>query len=178
MTQERGLFYVLTGNGAGKTTCAVGHMLRAYGHGWSPALVQFYKHANNHFGETVALRKLSLPVVGHGLGFAGGPNQRVTDAEIKASAEATWEQAEGLLVSGTAALVVLDEISYPILDFYLDSGLVWRGIDQALARHVHVIATGRHMPELLLGKADLATYFQKVRHPYDQGRLALRGMDF
>ena len=171
--ERRGLVLVYTGDGKGKTTAALGLVLRSLGRGFRPRVFQFMKHERAAFGEHRALEKLGVPIEGLGDGFSW----RSRDLEKSAAlARAGWERAAEAIASGEWDLVVLDEVMYPI-------AFGWVELDAVLAalrrrpRHVHVVLTGRDAPAGLVELADTVTEMKKVKHAYDAGVPAQKGME-
>lgn len=172
---ERGLVLVNTGDGKGKTTAALGVALRALGTGWKVAFLQFIKgpwksgeeHVVPLFGDRWLFCKL-------GRGFTWEHDS--LEEDIAAAREA-WQEALGVLHSGEYELVVLDEINYVLSYGFLPVEDVLQGL-KARPPHVHVVCTGRDAPQALMDYADLVTEMRKVKHPFDEGILAQRGLDF
>ncbi len=171
----RGLVLVYTGDGKGKTTAALGIAVRALGVGWRVAFLQFikgpWKSSEEHivplFGERWLFRKL-------GRGFTWEHDSLDED---QAAAQEAWQEARNVLLSGDYEVVVLDEINYVLSYRFLPVEMVIETLRQRPS-HVHVVCTGRNAPEALVAFADLVTEMRKVKHPFDQGVLAQRGLDF
>jgi len=172
---KRGLVLVNTGDGKGKTTAALGVAVRALGTGWKVAFLQFIKgpwksgeeNVVPLFGDRWLFRKL-------GKGFTW--EHESLDEDIKLAKEA-WAEALEVLHSGEYELVVLDELNYVLSYGFLAAEEVIAGL-RGRPGHVHVICTGRDAPQPLVEFADLVTEMRKVKHPFDQGMLAQRGLDF
>ncbi len=172
---DRGLVLVYTGEGKGKTSAAIGTAVRALGAGWNVAFLQFmkgnWKSAEENviplFGERWLFRKL-------GKGFTW---EHETLEEDKAAAREAWQAALHILHSGNYELVVLDELNYVLHYGFLDVSEVLEGL-QARPAHVHVVCTGRNAPQELIEYADLVTEMRKIKHPFDRGILAQRGLDY
>lgn len=171
--ERRGLLLVYTGDGKGKSTAAFGLALRAHGRGLRVRIFQFLKHQGARFGEHRALAQLGVPIEGLGDGFTW----KSPDLEASALlAREGWARAKEALLSGDWDLVVLDEATYPLrygwipLEEFLEA---LRG----RPRHVHVVVTGRGAPEALLALADTVTEMRKVKHAFDQGVPAQRGIE-
>ncbi len=172
---ERGLVLVYTGDGKGKTSAALGTALRALGAGWKVAFLQFmkgnWKSAEENvvplFGDRWLFRKL-------GRGFTW---EHESLEEDRAAAREAWEEAMQVLQGGEYELVVLDELNYVLHYGFLDVEEVLRGL-RARPAHVHVVCTGRNAPPALVEYADLVTEMRKVKHPFDRGILAQRGLDY
>jgi cob(I)alamin adenosyltransferase len=163
-----------TGDGKGKSTAAFGTVLRARARDWPVAVVQFLKSDGWHVGEEPMLRQLGVDWFAAGDGFTWDS----TDMdETQAKAVAAFEFACGLLAAGSHRLVVLDEITYACTWGWIDTGaLVAAVIERAPATNVFL--TGRDAPDALIEIADTATEMRKLRHAYDTGVNAMRGIDF
>ncbi|WP_417914212.1 cob(I)yrinic acid a,c-diamide adenosyltransferase [Candidatus Electronema sp. JM] len=172
---RKGLLLLYTGNGKGKTTAALGLILRALGHGWRICFIQFIK-GGWQSGELTALGRFSdlLDIHVVGRGFTWQSDDLTKDA---AAARAGWELARQTLAEEKHRLVVLDELTYPIKYGMLAEEEVLA----ALARRnpaAHVVITGRGAGERLLHAADLVTELNEVKHPYRQGIKAQQGIEF
>jgi len=171
---RRGLVVLNTGNGKGKTTAALGILMRAWGRGMKVVMLQFIKASHHRFGEHKAAEKMGVEVIPMGRGFTWLSKDLDRD---KAMARACWEEAVRRLHSGEYDIVVLDEITYPIRYGWLDVGEV---IDALASRppHVHVVLTGRNAPQELVDFADLVTEMREVKHPFKQGIRAQPGLEY
>ncbi len=171
---RRGLFLVYTGNGKGKTSAAVGALVRATGQGLRVVMFQFIKSGKRVSGERLAAERLGVEITPLGDGFTW--LSKDVDRTIQLALDA-WERAQTVISSGEYDLVVLDEFTYPLQYSWID-------VDEALAAiaarpaHVHVIVTGRAAPDALIQAADLVTEMREVKHPYTAGIPAQRGIDF
>jgi cob(I)alamin adenosyltransferase len=174
-TVEKGLLIVHTGKGKGKSTAAFGLMLRALGRGFRCGVVQFGKGAWQS-GERAAIERFGDQVEWHtlGEGFTWETQDRARDV---AAAEAAWEKAKELLADPSLHLVVLDELNIALRYDYLDVNRVVADL-QARPRELHVCITGRNAKPELIAAADLVTEMQSVKHPFDAGLKAQRGIDF
>ena len=171
--QRRGLIIVNTGHGKGKTTAALGLMMRAHGRGLKTRLFQFIKHESAQFGEHRSLAALGIAFEGLGDGFSW----RSQDLErSQAIAQAGWQTAKEAMLQGDYDMIVLDEITYPLNWGWLDSEDVLRSL-QARPHKQHVILTGRDAPEALLALADTVTEMHKVKHAFDADIPAQRGIE-
>ena len=171
---RKGLVIVHTGTGKGKTTAALGLMLRAWGHGQKVLLLQFMKRPSNNTGEYRAAQRLGVEVIarGDGLGW------RSRDPEkSRALAQELWALAREKINSGEHQMVILDELSYPIQ-------YGWLPVEEALEvlrqrpEGVHVVITGRQVPQPLIDLADLVTEMREVKHPLRHGVKAQPGIEF
>ena len=165
---------VNTGDGKGKTTAAMGTMLRAVARGWRVCVIQFIKSGTWRVGEEEIARRLGVDWWTLGDGFTWDSEDL---EQSRAAAEAAWSAARERLAAGHHDLVVLDEITYPINWEWISA----REVVEALRNrppHVNVIATGRDAPPALIEVADTVTEMVNVRHAYDAGIGARRGIDF
>ena len=168
------LVLVNTGDGKGKSTAAFGVVLRAVARGWRVCVIQFLKSGRWRTGEEELGRRLGVDWNPLGDGFTWDAE----DLEAsRAKAEAAWAAARQVLASGDYQLVVLDELTYPMNWGWIDKAEVAAAIRER-PEHVNVVATGRDAPAELLEVADTVTEMRKVRHAYDRGVLARRGIDY
>jgi adenosylcobyric acid synthase len=170
----RSLVLVNTGHGKGKSTAAFGVLLRGVARGWTPAVIQFVKSDRWKVGEEVVARQLGVEWLKGGDGFSWESPDLATS---EALAQHAWELARAAIASGRHRLVVLDEITYPINWGWIDGDDVAAAIRSRPA-NVNIVATGRDAPPALIAVADTVTEMVKVRHAYDRGIRARRGLDF
>ena len=168
------LVLVNTGHGKGKSTAAFGTLLRAVARGWDSAVVQFLKSGKWNTGEEKTCRRLGVDWFAAGDGFTWDSNDL---DETKAKAVAAWKFAEELIAAGDHRLIVLDEISYAMTWGWIDAGEVAAAI-VARPREVNLILTGRDMAPEVIEVADTVTEMVKVKHPFDRGIRAKKGIDF
>ena len=172
---ERGLFLLITGDGKGKSTSAFGTVIRALGWGHKVGVVQYVK-GNWKTGERQFFRRFPDLVTWHtmGQGFTWDTQDREQDI---AASKAAWEVSREMLASGEYDLVVLDELNIVLRYDYLPVEEVLKGL---MARHdrTSVMVTGRDAKELLRDKADLITEMTPIRHPFEAGIKAKRGIDY
>ena len=172
-----GLLIVNTGDGKGKTTAALGVLVRAAGRGLNCCLIQFMKSKNDRYGEHESLEKLGVEVHTMGDGFTWDTNDPAQD--IKTS-EDTWAMCVEKMRGGEYDLLVFDEIVY-VLDYkFLDVNKVLgevRSVREAHP-HLHIIMTGRNAPKELIDAADLVTEMREVKHPFHAGIYAQQGIEF
>lgn len=171
--RRHGLVIVNTGNGKGKTTAALGLMVRAAGRGLAVKLFQFIKHERAKFGEHRSLEKLGVPFEGLGDGFTW----RSKDIDESAALAARgWETAKAAILSGDHDMVVLDEFTYA-----LHFGWVpWADVEATLRARdpkVHVVITGRKALPELVAFADTVTEMTPVKHAYEAGVQAQAGIE-
>jgi cob(I)alamin adenosyltransferase len=173
---EKGLVLVFTGDGKGKTTAALGLVLRTLGHGDAVAVVQFIKGGWQP-GEAKALELFGDALAWHALGegFTWETQDRDRDRQLVQQA---WERSCTYLADGSRKLVVLDEVNVALKLGYLAVEQVLDGLAQR-PELTHVALTGRGAPPALLERADLVTEMKLVRHPFrEQGVKAQRGIEF
>lgn len=174
---RRGLILVNTGPGKGKTTAAMGTALRAVGNGMKVLMLQFLK-GSWHYGELDAVKAFGdhfvMKQMGRGFVKVGGAE---TDPEdIRMVAEA-WEEARTAILSGRWDLIVLDEINYAISYGMLDPAKVVDALKQR-PEHVTVILTGRNAHASIVEIADTVTEMKQVKHAYEKGIMAQRGIEY
>ena len=167
------LVIVNTGDGKGKSTAAFGTMLRAVARGWKVCVVQFIKSGKWRVGEEEIGRKLGVEWWTTGDGFTW--NSKDMD-ETEARARAAWARAAEVISSGEYQMVLLDEVTYPINYGWIDVADAVEVI-RARPEQVNVIVTGRDAPPELVELADTVTEMRKVKHAYDRGIKAQRGID-
>lgn len=165
---------VNTGDGKGKSTAAFGVVMRAVARGWRVAVVQFVKSGAWRVGEEDVARRLGVDWWSAGDGFTWDSDDLTRD---EAFARAAWEHASNVIGADEHRLVVLDEITYPMNWGWIETGDVVRTIADRPAR-VNVVATGRDAPAALVDVADTVTEMRKVKHAYDTGTVAMKGIDF
>jgi cob(I)alamin adenosyltransferase len=168
------LVVVHTGDGKGKTTAAMGTVLRARGHGWPVSVVQFMKSGRWRVGEEKAARELGVDWWTIGDGFSWDSENLPRSAGVAAEA---WQAASRIIEANAHRLVVLDEITYPMNWGWIDTAAVVEAIAGRPER-VSIVATGRDAPAELIAIADTVSEVANVRHVFDRGVKALRGIDF
>jgi len=174
LTRAPSLVLVNTGPGKGKTTAAMGVVLRGVGRGWPVAVVQFLKSGTWHTGEEKVCRQLGVDWWAMGEGFTWDSADLTIDQAIAADA---WRHAKALIEAGDHQLVVLDEVTYPINWSWIDVADVVATIT-ARPRHVNVVCTGRQAPAELIDIADTVTEMAATKHAYQAGIRAKKGIDY
>lgn len=165
-----------TGDGKGKTTAALGLVLRAWGRGFRICVIQFLKHERSRYGEVRAAEKLGIDWVAVGDGWTWTSKNM---DETRERALRGWELALERILSGEYDLVVLDEFTYPLYFGWLDMDEVLGWLREEKPPHVHVVITGRYAPDALIAAADLVTEMREIKHPYaDQGIRAQPGIEY
>jgi cob(I)alamin adenosyltransferase len=174
--QEKGLVIVHTGNGKGKTTAALGMVMRSLGHGYRVAIVQFIKGAWEPAEKNVLSRwaeQLEFHAMGEGFTWETQDRQRDTQM-----AQDAWEKANTFIANPDFRLVLLDEVNIALKLGYLSVEQVLTGLAQK-PDDSHVILTGRGAPDRLIERADLVTEMTLVKHPFrEQGVKAQPGIEF
>ncbi|MEP7038406.1 MAG: cob(I)yrinic acid a,c-diamide adenosyltransferase [Acidobacteriota bacterium] len=173
----KGLLMVNTGDGKGKTTCALGLMMRAAGRGMNCCMIQFMKSKTDRYGEHESAELLGIEVHTMGDGFTWDTNDKAQD--IKTSEE-TWALCVEKMRSGEYDLLVFDELVY-VLDYkFLDLDKVLDEIKGVRAKqpNLHIVLTGRNAPSKLIDAADLVTEMKEIKHPFHAGIFAQQGIEF
>jgi cob(I)alamin adenosyltransferase len=172
--REPSLVLVNTGDGKGKSTAAFGTAIRAVARGWKVGVIQFLKSGDWHVGEESIGRQLGIDWWALGDGFTWDSKDI---EESEAIAGEAWSVASEKISSGEYDLIVLDEITYPI-------NWGWIALDDVLSAlaarppNVNLILTGRDAPGELIEVADTVTEMVKLKHAFDRGVMARRGIDF
>jgi cob(I)alamin adenosyltransferase len=175
---RKGLIIVFTGPGKGKTTAALGTAFRAVGQGLKVLMVQFIK-GSWHYGELDACRMLGedrIRILPMGRGFVKVGVEKPDPEDIRLVEEA-WQFASKAVAGGEYDLVILDEINYAISYRMLDPAKVVEALKQK-PEMVHVILTGRNAHPSIIELADMVTEMREVKHPYQKGILAQRGIEY
>jgi cob(I)alamin adenosyltransferase len=175
-SKEKGLIIVNTGHGKGKTTAALGMVLRSLGHGYKVAIVQFIKGAWEP-AEKAVLQKFSdqLVFTAMGEGFTWETQDKERDTE---KAREAWEKGLSYLKNPAFKLVLLDEINVALKLGYLDIQEVLKELEEK-PEDSHVILTGRGAPKELIERADLVTEMTLIKHPFrEQGVKAQAGIEY
>lgn len=175
--KTRGLLMVHTGNGKGKTTCALGLMMRAAGRGLNCCMIQFMKSRNDRYGEHESAERLGIEVHTMGDGFTWDTKNPEQD---RTTARNTWELCIEKMRSGDYDLLVFDELVYVLSYGLLPVEEVLEEIRAVRASQpaLHIVVTGRDAPAALTEAADLVTEMKEIKHPFTAGILAQQGIEF
>jgi len=173
---RRGLVIVYTGNGKGKTTAAMGMLMRAWGRGLKVGAIQFIKDSQHEYGESLAAKRMGIPIhqVGNGCTWQGKELQ-----DMRVFGMEGWAFAQEQIRSGSFDILLLDEFSYL---FHFE----WLDVDETIAwLRLHkptgltLVMTGRYAPQALMDYADLVTEMKEIKHPFKtEGLLSQPGVDF
>jgi cob(I)alamin adenosyltransferase len=175
--EESGLVVVLTGDGKGKTTGALGMALRACGHGIRVAFLQFIK-SSRMYGEGVSVKGIpGLEFEVLGAGYVGIEGDTKPRAEHAKAAMAALSVARDRAFSGRYGMIVLDEINVALSLGLIPVSEVISFIDDR-PRGLHLVLTGRGAPEEVIEKADLVTDMKAVKHPFFKGAPARQGIEY
>ena len=172
---EKGLVQVYTGNGKGKTSAAFGLALRASGRGLKVYVIQFIKGGFD-YGELYVIDRLpnvTLRAFGRGKFITA----KAPDKEDVMLAQQALRLAEEVVPSGEYDIVVLDEVNVA-LNLKLVSIDEVLGLIKSKPSHVELVLTGRNAPEQIIEVADLVTEMREVKHPFNKGFAARKGIEF
>jgi len=172
--RNKGLVIVNTGDGKGKTTAALGILMRAWGREMRVVLLQFIKARTGNWGEARAARKLGIEAIPLGSGFTWTTDDIEKD---RALASRGWALCREKIESGEYDVVILDEITYCLKYGWLDVEEVLDVLRNRPAGQ-HVIVTGRDADPALVEFADMVTEMREVKHPYATGVKAQKGIEF
>ncbi|MSP60552.1 MAG: cob(I)yrinic acid a,c-diamide adenosyltransferase [Myxococcales bacterium] len=175
--QKPGLVLINTGDGKGKTTAALGTAIRHAGYGRKVLIIQFIK-GTWHYGELESLARIpEITLVRAGAGFYKILDDKFPEEVHRQAAAEGLALARSSVASGEYSLVVLDEIIYAIDEKLLSLEQVLELLTQRRPE-VSVILTGRHAPQALIDQADTVTEMKEIKHPFRDGILALKGIDY
>ena len=172
---ECGLLLVLTGNGKGKSSSAFGMLARAMGHGMQCGVVQFIK-GRNSTGEEIFFRRFPEQVRYHvmGEGFTWETQNKEKDRE---AAQQVWQEAKRMLASDQYDVILLDELTYMVAYHYIELDDVVNALTQRPSKQ-HVIITGRGCHRTLVELADTVSEIRNIKHAFDNGIKAQKGIDW
>jgi cob(I)alamin adenosyltransferase len=171
--ERRGIVIVNTGDGKGKSTAAFGLALRAFGRGKKVRIFQFMKVPSARFGEHRMFEQIGIPIEGLGDGFSWKSQDLEHSAQL---ARDGWLKAKAAILSGDYFMVTLDELTYPLIYGWLPLIEVLDTLRQRPGQ-VHVVITGRCCPTELIELADTVTEMSKVKHAFNAGIPAQRGIE-
>jgi cob(I)alamin adenosyltransferase len=178
MKAENGLVVIYTGKGKGKTTAALGIVLRAVGHGFKVLMIQFIK-GEWYYGELSSSKRLipEFEMIAAGKGFIGILDDDHDIGEHRKSAEDAFILAKERILSKKYDIIILDEINYAINLKLLSTNQVLELI-KIRPKQTSIVLTGNYAPNEIIKVADLVTEMNEIKHPYQQGIKAKRGIDY
>jgi len=175
---EKGLIIVYTGKGKGKTTAALGIVLRAVGHGYKVCMIQFIK-GEWYYGELTSSKRLEpeFEMIAAGKGFVGIIDDDHPIEDHQNAAAHAVELAKEKLASGAYDILILDEINYAAkLKLISEQDIL--DIVAARPEKTSLVLTGNYAPDSVIAVADLVTEMKEIKHPYQKGTKAKKGIDF
>ncbi|MGD9676745.1 MAG: cob(I)yrinic acid a,c-diamide adenosyltransferase [Vulcanibacillus sp.] len=179
MMKSKGLTLVYTGDGKGKTSAAIGLAVRAVGNGMKVGFFQFIKSKESVSGEQGALTKLGIEIEQLGIGFTWVKSHE----EQRQALKNAWAYIKEKVLSDQYDLIVLDELNnaLAIRDFPIDDVLPLSEVIQLIKvkpDKLHLVITGRGAKQEIIDVADLVSKIDSVKHYYDVGITAVKGIDF
>ena len=174
MARAQSLVLVNTGHGKGKSSAAFGVMVRGWARGWKVGVVQFVKGGKWKTGERKLADQLDIEWHTLGDGFTWESTDLERTAELGREA---WAVAAAKLASGHYDLLILDELTYPMKYGWVPVDEVVKAIVDR-APKTSVVVTGRDAPDELVEVADTVTEMRKVKHAYEKGISAMKGIEF
>lgn len=179
MDKKKGLLLVYTGDGKGKTTAALGLALRATGRGKKVLIIQFIKSPDRTYGEKIMFDKIGVEIHQTGVGFTWTK----TPQEHREALRKAWGFTKEKITSGQYDVVILDELNNALAidKFPIDDVLPFNevlDVIQNRAPAMHVVVTGRSAKPEMKACADLVTEMNPVKHYYDEGIPAVKGIEF
>jgi len=174
-SKRHGLVLVNTGNGKGKTSASLGVAFRALGWDWKVLIVQFFKGKWNP-GEEKVIKKYNLPIdyKTFGSGFTWEEENKEI---IKNECQKAWDFVKEHIRKADYDLIIIDEINIAMHYDFIDIDDVIETLKKR-EKWLHVILTGRNAPEKIKGYADLVSEINPIKHPFEQGIPAQKGIEF
>ncbi|WP_407308717.1 cob(I)yrinic acid a,c-diamide adenosyltransferase [Desulfosporosinus sp. SB140] len=173
---DKGLIQVYTGNGKGKTTAALGLTIRAIGHGFKVYMIQFMKGSAD-YGELEGLKRLFPECQLESYGGKGWVHKGLQEEEHILEAQKAFKRAREIITSGKWDIVILDEILNALWFELLPEPDILDLLDSKPS-HVELVLTGRNASERIIEKADLVTEMVQKKHPFEQGIMARKGIEY
>jgi len=173
-TRSQSIVLLNTGHGKGKTSAAMGVMVRSWARGWDVGVVQFLKSEKWKVGERKLADQLGIDWQTLGDGFTW----ESTDMdETIAKGRHAWEVARDKLAGGEYDMLILDELTYAVKYGWVDVADIVAGVT-ARSPRTNVVITGRNAPDELIELADTVTEMKMIKHAYSQGIKARKGIEF
>ncbi|NOH83287.1 cob(I)yrinic acid a,c-diamide adenosyltransferase [Vibrio sp. 03-59-1] len=171
--EEKGLLLVITGNGKGKSTSGFGTVARAVGHGLNCSVAQFIKGTWDN-GERNLLEKLGVEFQVMATGFTWETQDKQSDTD---AAQLVWKECKRMLQDDSIDVVLLDELTYMVTYGYIDLNEVIEALTQR-PKMQSVVITGRAAHRSLIELADTVSEVRNVKHAFESGIKALKGVDW
>ncbi|WP_162063258.1 cob(I)yrinic acid a,c-diamide adenosyltransferase [Vibrio taketomensis] len=172
-TEEKGLLLVITGNGKGKSTSGFGTIARAVGHGLKCSVAQFIKGTWDN-GERNLLEKLGVEFQVMATGFTWETQNKAADTE---AAQLVWQECKRMLQDDSIDVILFDELTYMVTYGYIDLDEVVEALNNRPAMQ-SVVITGRAAHRTLIEMADTVSEVRNVKHAFESGVKALKGVDW
>ena len=175
---DKGLVIVYTGKGKGKTTAALGIVLLAVGHGYKVGMIQFIK-GEWYYGELTSSKRLEpeFELIAAVRGFVGIIDDDHPIEDHEKAAKDAIEVAKQKIASGDYDIMILDEINYAVkLNLISQEDIL--DVIAAKPEKTSLVLTGNYVPEAVMDAADLVTEMREIKHPYQRGIKAKKGVDF
>jgi len=172
--ENKGLVLIYTGNGKGKTTAALGQLLRVSGWHCKAVMFQFIKGSKLKAGEHRAAERFGLDLRPMGAGFTW--NEKGLEKAIALSLK-QWGNCREAIMSGKFDMIIMDEISYPLTLKWITMSEVVDTIENR-PQKLNLVLTGRDMPQEIVDIADLVTEMKEIKHPFTKGVKARKGIEF
>ena len=176
---QEGLVHIYTGEGKGKTTCAMGLAVRAAGQGMKVCIVQFLKGGGRGSGELklISDRIPEIEFIQSDLSHPMFSKKKMTAGQLEEEALKTFDLCREKGMSGECDLLIMDEINNVVAQNWLDWQVVADFLDDR-PKGLEVVMTGRDAHPMLQSIADYVTEMLKIKHPYDDGYVARRGVEY
>ncbi|EJG0732832.1 cob(I)yrinic acid a,c-diamide adenosyltransferase [Vibrio parahaemolyticus] len=171
--EEKGLLLIITGNGKGKSTSGFGTIARAVGHGLKCSVAQFIKGAWDN-GERNLLEKLGVEFQVMATGFTWETQNKTADTE---AAQLVWKECKRMLQDDSINIILFDELTYMVSYGYIDLDEVVEALNNR-PKMQSVVITGRGAHRTLIEMADTVSEVKNVKHAFESGVKALKGVDW
>jgi len=172
---REGKIILYTGSGKGKTTAALGLLFRSWGHEFQVCMIQFMKSDSVKSGEVQAARQIGIEWFTTGEGFTWSSSDLEPSIH---EARQGWQLSKEKNSSGAYDLIVLDEFTYPLTAGWLEVNDIILWLTDHKPSGMHLVLTGRNAPPEMVEYADLATVMRNIKHPFDRGATAQKGIEF
>ncbi|EKD56168.1 MAG: hypothetical protein ACD_58C00285G0002 [uncultured bacterium] len=175
----KGLIYIITGDGKGKTTASFGLALRAAGNGWKTLVIQFLKDGSWKSGEVEYIAKHipEIDVISCGGGFVGIAHDNKSKSHHINKAEEAFKIMADKLKKGDYQLLILDEINVAIDLKLIELSHVTQFL-KTKPKNLHVVLTGRNAHPTIIKLANMVSEIKNIKHPFNNGQTAQKGIDY